>query len=250
MDRAPDPADRRSSLISVSAGRAHAAAPPALAQEPVPRAPPRHPGARGGRDARPRRRHPRASARRGGPPVTAALGRSFSSLSVPNYRRYFAGQVVSLSGNWMQTVAEVWLILQADRQRHARRRRRRPAVPPGARRGRVGRPPRRPHLEAPAAHDHAGADGASGAHAVGADRQGRRDARDRARPDLPARLRHRVRQPRPPELRRRDGRLRPRRERDLAQQRHRPHGADRRPRHRRRRDRPARRRRRASSSTR
>ena len=44
--------------------------------------------------------------------MTAALGRSFSSLSVPNYRRYFAGQVVSLSGNWMQTVAEVWLILK------------------------------------------------------------------------------------------------------------------------------------------
>jgi MFS family permease len=44
--------------------------------------------------------------------VTTALGRSFRSLSVPNYRRYFAGQVVSLSGNWMQTVAEVWLILR------------------------------------------------------------------------------------------------------------------------------------------
>ena len=44
--------------------------------------------------------------------MTAALGRSFHSLSVPNYRRYFAGQVISLSGNWMQTVAEVWLILK------------------------------------------------------------------------------------------------------------------------------------------
>jgi MFS family permease len=44
--------------------------------------------------------------------VTAALGRSFDSLSVPNYRRYFSGQVVSLAGNWMQTVAEVWLILR------------------------------------------------------------------------------------------------------------------------------------------
>jgi MFS family permease len=44
--------------------------------------------------------------------VTAALGRSFQSLSVPNYRRYFGGQVVSLAGNWMQTVAEVWLILR------------------------------------------------------------------------------------------------------------------------------------------
>jgi MFS family permease len=43
--------------------------------------------------------------------LSAAVRRSFDSLSVPNYRRYFAGQVVSLSGNWMQTVAEVWLIL-------------------------------------------------------------------------------------------------------------------------------------------
>jgi MFS family permease len=44
--------------------------------------------------------------------LTAALRRSFDSLSVDNYRRYFAGQLVSLSGNWMQTVAEVWLILE------------------------------------------------------------------------------------------------------------------------------------------
>jgi MFS family permease len=44
--------------------------------------------------------------------VTAALQRTFSSLSVPNYRRYFAGQVVSVSGNWMQRVAEMWLIVQ------------------------------------------------------------------------------------------------------------------------------------------
>ena len=43
--------------------------------------------------------------------MTAALRRSFDSLSVPNYRRYFWGQIVSLSGNWMQTVAEIWLIL-------------------------------------------------------------------------------------------------------------------------------------------
>jgi MFS family permease len=44
--------------------------------------------------------------------VTAALRRSVSSLQIPNYRRYFAGQIVSLSGNWMQTVAEIWLILE------------------------------------------------------------------------------------------------------------------------------------------
>src|SRR4051794_26919330 len=89
-----------------------AAPPSALAQGPVPRAPPRDARRRRARHARSRRRHPRAHARRGGRPVTAALGRPFHSLSVPNYRRYFAGQVVSLAGNWMQIVAEVWLILR------------------------------------------------------------------------------------------------------------------------------------------
>jgi MFS family permease len=44
--------------------------------------------------------------------VTAALDRTFSSLQVLNYRRYFAGQAVSISGNWMQIVAEMWLIVQ------------------------------------------------------------------------------------------------------------------------------------------
>jgi MFS family permease len=43
--------------------------------------------------------------------LTDALRRSFTSLQIPNYRRYFAGQLVSLSGNWMQVVAEIWLIL-------------------------------------------------------------------------------------------------------------------------------------------
>jgi MFS family permease len=43
--------------------------------------------------------------------VSAAVRRSFGSLSVPNYRRYFFGQLVSLSGNWMQAVASVWLVL-------------------------------------------------------------------------------------------------------------------------------------------
>lgn len=44
--------------------------------------------------------------------MSAALRRSFSSLSLPNYRRYFLGQVVSLSGTWVQTVAETWLVLK------------------------------------------------------------------------------------------------------------------------------------------
>ena len=43
--------------------------------------------------------------------MTEAFGRSFDSLKVPNYRRYFAGQLVSISGNWMQNVAEMWLVL-------------------------------------------------------------------------------------------------------------------------------------------
>ena len=43
--------------------------------------------------------------------MSAGLRRSFTSLAVPNYRRYFAGQLVSLSGNWMQTVAALWLVL-------------------------------------------------------------------------------------------------------------------------------------------
>ena len=43
--------------------------------------------------------------------MTAALRRSLTSLGVPNYRRYFTGQLVSVSGNWMQMVAEAWLIL-------------------------------------------------------------------------------------------------------------------------------------------
>ncbi len=44
--------------------------------------------------------------------MTAGLKRAVDSLAVPNYRRYFVGQVVSLSGNWMQTVAVMWLVLQ------------------------------------------------------------------------------------------------------------------------------------------
>ena len=43
--------------------------------------------------------------------MTEALGRSFASLSIPNFRRYFTGQLVSLSGNWMQMIAEMWVVL-------------------------------------------------------------------------------------------------------------------------------------------
>jgi MFS family permease len=44
--------------------------------------------------------------------VSAGLRRAVSSLAVPNYRRYFTGQVISVSGNWMQQVAVLWLMVK------------------------------------------------------------------------------------------------------------------------------------------
>ncbi len=43
--------------------------------------------------------------------VRATGRRTFSSLSVPNYRRYFTGQTISVIGTWMQTTAQAWLVL-------------------------------------------------------------------------------------------------------------------------------------------
>jgi MFS family permease len=45
-----------------------------------------------------------ASARQAG-------GMTFAALSVPNYRRYYGGQAVSLIGTWMQMTAQSWLVL-------------------------------------------------------------------------------------------------------------------------------------------
>jgi MFS family permease len=36
---------------------------------------------------------------------------TFAALAVPNYRRYIAGQAVSLVGTWMQMAAQSWLVL-------------------------------------------------------------------------------------------------------------------------------------------
>jgi len=38
--------------------------------------------------------------------------RAFSPLSVRNFRLYFIGQTVSVSGTWMQRIAQSWLVLQ------------------------------------------------------------------------------------------------------------------------------------------
>jgi MFS family permease len=35
---------------------------------------------------------------------------TFKALEIPNYRRYIAGQAISLSGTWMQMTAQAWLV--------------------------------------------------------------------------------------------------------------------------------------------
>jgi MFS family permease len=40
----------------------------------------------------------------------ALARRTFSALSVPNFRRYFVGQSTSLVGTWMQMVGQSWLV--------------------------------------------------------------------------------------------------------------------------------------------
>ena len=42
---------------------------------------------------------------------TGIWHRTFTSLASPNFRRYFAGQAVSLTGTWMQSTAQDWLVL-------------------------------------------------------------------------------------------------------------------------------------------
>jgi MFS family permease len=46
--------------------------------------------------------------------VTRLLGAgrvTFAALAIPNYRRYIAGQSISLIGTWMQMAAQSWLVL-------------------------------------------------------------------------------------------------------------------------------------------
>ena len=121
--------------------------------------------------------------------VTAALRRSFSSLEIPNYRRYFAGQIVSLSGNWMQMVAEMWLILELTGSGVAVGVTAALQFLPILVLRRLGRRARRPLAEALAARRHPDRDGRPRARALGADR----DRRGRALDGLRARLRPRRR---------------------------------------------------------
>jgi MFS family permease len=43
--------------------------------------------------------------------VRAAWNQTFHSLRIRNYRLYFVAQLISVSGTWMQTVAQAWLVL-------------------------------------------------------------------------------------------------------------------------------------------
>jgi MFS family permease len=40
---------------------------------------------------------------------------TFAALAIPNFRRYYAGQSVSLIGTWMQMAAQSWLVLTLTR---------------------------------------------------------------------------------------------------------------------------------------
>jgi MFS family permease len=44
-------------------------------------------------------------------PITKAAKKTFSSLSQRNFRLFLTGQLVSMTGTWMQTVALGWLVL-------------------------------------------------------------------------------------------------------------------------------------------
>jgi len=44
--------------------------------------------------------------------IKALTSRTFSSLNIRNYRLYFFSQIVSMSGTWMQLVAQGWLVLK------------------------------------------------------------------------------------------------------------------------------------------
>ncbi|NLE21860.1 MAG: MFS transporter, partial [Actinobacteria bacterium] len=44
-------------------------------------------------------------------PAPGLLARTFRSLRVYNFRLFFFSQVISMSGTWMQSVAQNWLVL-------------------------------------------------------------------------------------------------------------------------------------------
>ncbi|MCG7631882.1 MFS transporter [Gordonia McavH-238-E] len=47
----------------------------------------------------------------GHPPVESDRTSMFASLRIPNYRLFYAGMAVSMTGSWMQATAQAWLVL-------------------------------------------------------------------------------------------------------------------------------------------
>src|SRR5262245_62084154 len=45
-------------------------------------------------------------------PKLGGVTRGFESLRVRNFRLFWCGQLISLTGTWMQTTAQAWLVLQ------------------------------------------------------------------------------------------------------------------------------------------
>lgn len=43
--------------------------------------------------------------------IRLTAGRMFRSLRIPNYRRYFIAQTISMTGTWLQAIAQIWLVL-------------------------------------------------------------------------------------------------------------------------------------------
>ncbi|WP_231861338.1 MULTISPECIES: MFS transporter [Frankia] len=59
----------------------------------------------------PDRPDPDTTATDGSAVVASSKGGTFAALRIPNFRRFLTGQVVSLCGTWMQTIALGWLVL-------------------------------------------------------------------------------------------------------------------------------------------
>ena len=112
VSREADAADRRSVHVRITPEGERALQRIRRCEErvlgpPAGRARPRGPPARGGAGGAARAPLGPTVRRR----IREAGRRTFRSISVRNYRLYFTGQVISVSGTWMQTVAQAYLIL-------------------------------------------------------------------------------------------------------------------------------------------
>ena len=165
--RAPDPTDRRVSLVA-----SHRSARSRLDDF---RTPAHRVAQRAARRARRRRPRPAGSGHRraraaGRPSRSRRVARAhrqdagtraretFRSMQFRNFRLFFAGQMISQIGNWLTLVAQTLLVLKlTDNDGLSVGVLDRLPVRPGAAARRVGRPGRRPQRQAQAADDRAGA---------------------------------------------------------------------------------------------